>query len=393
MWQSLADELRVLSRTAFDRVINLNYGKLTAAVAEAVHGRALLQGFHVTSKGSIGDPWVDLVSRWVQSGRRWNRFHLIDVFRFHSARRIPADRWRAREAGPLSDRSVLGIQIATRCRKRTWGLQSFIEVIRGLEREVGCEILLFGEGREKAQAEHIVRSVGSRRLRNLVGKTSLEDLVDLLGACDRLLSGDTGSLHLAAYLGVPCLAVFFGPAYVFETGPYGRGHVVLQAEPPCGPCKEGENCENEMCRQFVDPETVMRLLKDEPLEPYAHRGVYVSDFDEDWMWYRPLHPKRATREDVIGFLCRGGAGDFLREPGGRMPSMSKTLQLLLGHYRVSRSVLEEVREFLECAVPKTLSAPERARLLGILENGWTQLKETHHESVGKEPVRLATAAA
>ena len=242
MWQRLADELRVPSRTAFERVINLNYGKLPAAVAEAIRGRALLQGFHVTAKGSIGDPWVDLVSRWVQSDRRWNRFHLIDVFRFHSTRRIPADRWSTRKAEPLSDRSVLGIQIATRCRKRTWGPQSFIEVIRGLEKDVGCEILLFGEGREEAQAEHIVRSVGSGRLRNLVGRTSLEDLVELLGACDRLLSGDTGSLHLAAHLGVPCLAVFFGPAYVFETGPYGRGHVVLQAEPPCGPCKEDESC-------------------------------------------------------------------------------------------------------------------------------------------------------
>jgi ADP-heptose:LPS heptosyltransferase len=393
MWQSLADELRVPSRTAFDRVINLNYGKLPAAVAEAIRGGALLQGFHVAPKSSIGDPWVDLVSRWVQSDRRWNRFHLIDVFRFHSTRRIPPDRWSAKEAGPLSDRSVLGIQIATRCRKRTWGSQNFIEVIRGLEKEVGCEILLFGEGREKAQAEHIVRSVGSRRLRNLVGKTSLEDLVDLLGACDRLLSGDTGSLHLAAHLGVPCLAVFFGPAYVFETGPYGRGHVVLQAEPPCGPCNEDESCENEMCRQFVDPQTVLRLLKDEPPPANARRGVYVSDFDEDWMWYRPLHQKQATREDVIGFLCRGGAGNFLRQPGGRMPSLSRTLQLLLGHYRVNRSVLEEACDLLECAVPKTLSDPGRARLLGILQNGWTQLKERHHESVGEEPVRLATAAA
>ena len=148
-----------------------------------------------------------------------------------------------------------------------------------------------------------------------------------------------------------------------------------------------------MCRQFVDPETVLRLLKGEPLEPDAHRGVYVSDFDEDWIWYRPLHQRRATREDVIGFLCRGGAGEYLLEPGGRMPALAKSLQLLQGHYRVNRSVLGEACEPLECAVPKTLSGPERARLLGILQNGWTQLKEMLHESVGEEPVRLATAAA
>ena len=393
LWQTLADELRSLWGTEFERIINLNYGKLPAAVAEAIRGRALLQGFYVGSETSFGDPWVDLVSRWVQSDRRWNRFHLVDVFRFHSARRIPAERWNARETRPLSDRSVLGIQIATRCEKRTWGPENFIEVIRRLVEEVGCEVLLFGEGREGLQAEHIARSVGSARLHNLVGKTSLEDLVELLAACDRLLSGDTGTLHLAAHLGVPCLAIFFGPAYVFETGPYGEGHIVLQAEPPCGPCKEDAVCDDERCRRLLNPETVLRLLKGEPAEPCLHSQVYASGFVEDWIWYRPLHRRQATREDVIGFLCRGCAGDYLRERRGRMPSLPTTLQLLLDHYRVSRSLLREVGESLESAVPETLSVPERERLQGILRKGWTQLKEMNHESIGEEPVRLGTAAA
>lgn|GEM_PF-1422286 len=393
LWQTLADELRSLWDTDFERIINLNYGRLPGALAEAIRGRAVLQGFHLGAEGSFGDPWVDLVSRWVQSDRRWNRFHLVDVFRFHSARRIPGERWSAREAGPLSDRSVLGIQIATRCEKRTWGLQNFIEVIRRLEEEVGCEVLLFGEGREAPLAERIVRSVGGARLHNMVGKTSLEDLVELLGPCDRLLSGDTGTLHLAAHLGVPCLALFFGPAYVFETGPYGQGHLVLQAEPPCGPCKEDAVCEDETCRQFLDPGTVVRLLKDDPVEPCSQSRLYISDFVEDWMWYRPLHRREATREDVMGFLCRACAGEYLGEPDGRMPSLPTTLQLLLDHYRVNRSLLGEIGESLESAVPETLPVRDRERLQGILRKGWTQLREMHDESVGEEPIRFETAAA
>jgi len=393
LWQTLADELRSLWGTDFERIINLNYGKLPGAVAESIRGGAVLQGFHTGAEDSFGDPWVDLVSRWVQSDRRWNRFHLVDVFRFHSARRVPGERWRSGEAQPLSPRSILGIQIATRCEKRTWGPQNFIEVIRRLEEEVGCEVLLFGEGREGPLAEHIVRSVGSSRLHNLVGKTSLEDLVELLGACDRLLSGDTGTLHLAAHLGVPCLAIFFGPAYVFETGPYGEGHIVLQAEPPCGPCKEDAVCEDETCRRLLDPATVLRLLKGEPVEPCLHNRVYASGFTEDWMWYRPLHRREATREDVIGFLCRGCAGDYLRERRGRMPSLPTTLQLLLDHYHVNRSLVEEVGESLDYAVPETLPVLERDRLQGILRKGWTQLKEMNDESVREEPVHLETAAA
>jgi hypothetical protein len=103
--------------------------------------------------------------------------------------------------------------------------------------------------------------------------------------------------------------------------------------------------------------------------------------------------REATREDVIGFLCRGCAGDYLLERRGRMPSLPTTLQLLLDHYRVNRSLLAEVGESLDFAVPETLPVRERERLKGILRKGWTQLKEMHDESVGEEPFRLGTATA
>ena len=393
LWRTLAGELRSLSGAGFEHVINLNFGKLAVNVAEAIRGPADLQGFHMGAEPAFGDPWVDLVSRWVQSERKYDRFHLVDVFRFHSERRIPAEQWTARAAEPLSDRSLLGVQVATRCPKRTWGPENSIQVIRRLQEEVGCEILLLGEGRERPQAEHIARTVDSDRLHNLVGKTSLEDLVEVLVECDRLLSGDTGTLHLAAYLGVPCLALFFGPAYVFETGPYGSGHTVLQAEVPCAPCKEDASCEGETCRQLVDPETVIRLLKGEPVEACPQKGLYTSAFAEDWLWYRPVHRRHATRQDVIGFIFRGCAGEVLREPDGRMPSLTTTLRLLLDHYHVNRSLLREVGESLECVIPGTLNAGARERLQGILRRGWEQLKEMHDESSREEPVRLETAAA
>jgi hypothetical protein len=393
LWRTLAGELRSPSGAGFERVINLNFGKLAVNIAEAVRGSADLRGFHMSAEPAFGDPWVDLVSRWVQSERRHNRFHLVDLFRFHSERRIPAAQWTARAAEPLSDRSLLGVQVATRCPKRTWGPDNTIRVIRRLQKEVGCEVLLLGEERERPQAEHIARTAGSGRLHNLVGKTSLEDLVEVLNECDRLLSGDTGTLHLAAYLGVPCLALFFGPAYVFETGPYGSGHTVLQAEPACAPCKEDVPCEEETCRQRVDPETVIRLLTGEPVEPSHQTGLYTSDFAEDWSWYRPVHRRHATRHDVIGFIFRGCAREVLREPYGRMPSLTTTLRLLLDHYHVNRSLLREVRESLECAVPVTPDAGDGQRLQGILRRGWEQLKEMHDESFREEPVRLETAAA
>ena len=399
LWQALADELRPLREACFERVVNLNYGKLPAAVNEAIQGETPVEGFQVGDDGSFRDPWLEMVSRLVQTNRRWNRFHLVDVFRFLSPRRVPADRVRTRESKALCDRSVLGLQIATRCPKRTWGPRNLIELIRRLQRDVGCEILLFGEGRERAQAEYILRRVGPGRIRNLVGKTSLEDLVETLAGCDRLLSGDTGTLHLAAYLGVPSLGIFFGPALVFETGPYGPGHLVLQAEPPCGPCKEdgpceaNGPCEEETCRALMPPDTVFRLLTGESVEPCPHSQVYASGFIDNWIAYRPLHRRRATRDDTIGFLYQGSAGEFLGELADRLPSRSTVLKFFLTHYGVDRALLSAVYDALEFSVPKTLRPADQERLLGILRKGWTLMKEMHDECFGEEPICLTTAAA
>jgi ADP-heptose:LPS heptosyltransferase len=393
LWQALADELRPLRGASYERVVNLNYGKLPARVIEAIRGETLVEGFQVDDDGSFRDPWLEMISRLVQSNRRWNRFHLVDVFRFLSPQRVAAGQMRTREPEVLSDRSVLGVQIATRCPKRTWGPRNLIEVIRKLQQELGCEILLLGEEREGAQAEYIVRRVGSGRVRNLVGRTSLQDLVETLGDCDRLLSGDTGTLHLAAYLGVPSLGVFFGPAYVFETGPYGPGHLVVQAEPPCGPCREDAPCDEETCRALIPPDTVLRLLKEEPVEPRPQSQVYASGLVDDWMEYRPFHRHRATRDDTIGFLYRGSAGEFLGEPADRLPSLSTVLEFLLTHYTVDRALLDEVYDALESSVPTTFHPADQDRLLGILRKGWTLLKEMHDEYIGEEPIYLTTAAA
>lgn len=393
LWPGLAEELRPVRNAPFERLINLNYGKLAAAVTEAVRGEAPVSGFHAGPEGSPGDPWVEFVSRLIQSDRRWNRFHLVDVFRFHAGRRAPFAGRDAAEPSPLSDRSVVGVQLATRCGKRTWGPESFIELLRGLAREVGCEILLLGERRETALAETVARRVGFGRLRNLAGKTSLEDLVEVLGACDRLVSGDTGTLHLAAYLGVPCLAVFFGPAYVFETGPYGKGHVVFQASLPCAPCREETVCRDERCRALVPPGPVLGVLVGETLDPEPRFEVYAPGFADDWIAYRPLHRRPACREDVIAFLYWGCAGDYLRAPLRRMPSLSTSLRLLVDHYRITRPLLQEVDASLDTAVPESLPRRDRERLRAILRKGFTELKRICHEPIREQPCRLATATA
>jgi heptosyltransferase-2 len=69
---------------------------------------------------------------------------------------------------------------------------------------------------------------------NLIGRTTLGELIGVLAACDAFLSNDSGAMHLAAALGRPVVAIF-GPTDERATAPEGD-HDVLTADVFCRPC-------------------------------------------------------------------------------------------------------------------------------------------------------------
>ena len=70
---------------------------------------------------------------------------------------------------------------------------------------------------------------------DLTGRTSLSELAAQLRRCRLLLTNDTGTMHLAAFLGVPTVAIF-GSTEPQLTGPIGEGHVVIRHHVECSPC-------------------------------------------------------------------------------------------------------------------------------------------------------------
>lgn len=60
----------------------------------------------------------------------------------------------------------------------------------------------------------------------LSGQTSIAHLVGVLGVVDGHVGGDTGTTHISAALGKPCVALF-GPTNPSRNAPYGTGHAVF----------------------------------------------------------------------------------------------------------------------------------------------------------------------
>jgi len=119
---------------------------------------------------------------------------------------------------------------------KRWLPERFAEVIRSIGESTDCRWHLVGTAKDRAVAEEIATLAGNPGyLENLCGGTTLAELIALLRGCRLVLTNDTGTMHLAALLGVQTVSIF-GSTEPRLTGPLGRGHVVLRRQVECSPC-------------------------------------------------------------------------------------------------------------------------------------------------------------
>jgi hypothetical protein len=68
-------------------------------------------------------------------------------------------------------------------------------------------------------------------------------------------------MHIASAVGTPLLALFYGGAYPWETGPYGPGNFILWPDVSCAPCRDPLFCShNFQCKESLTPAVVITAL-------------------------------------------------------------------------------------------------------------------------------------
>jgi lipopolysaccharide heptosyltransferase II len=137
---------------------------------------------------------------------------------------------------------------------KRWLPERFAEVA---EKIVG-EWVLFGTSRDEEYGAQIAAALGERCL-NLIGKTTLSELVDELRRCRLLLTNDTGTMHLATLLGVPVVAVF-GSTEPKLTGPLGTNNHVVRHQVECSPCFLRQCPLDFRCMKAVSSEEVTQTI-------------------------------------------------------------------------------------------------------------------------------------
>ena len=117
---------------------------------------------------------------------------------------------------------------------KRWLPERFAEAAAMVGRQSPVEWILFGTKNDAAIGQQIAGAIGDH-CTNRIGQTTLDQLIDELRQCRLLLTNDTGTMHLAAFVGVPVVAIF-GSTEPRLTGPLGNGHIIVRHHVECSPC-------------------------------------------------------------------------------------------------------------------------------------------------------------
>ncbi len=121
---------------------------------------------------------------------------------------------------------------------KRWGVERFAATARAVAAGQPCRWVLLGTDKDRELGSALEAVIGPDFCENLIGQTTLTGLIETLRGCRLLLSNDTGTMHLAAWLGVPTVAVF-GSTEPRLTGPVAADPTrvrVLRRQVECSPC-------------------------------------------------------------------------------------------------------------------------------------------------------------
>ncbi len=244
-------------------VYNCNFSEMTAAVCrhfdiEQVVGYRPAASF---SGGIERSPWTRLIFSMTRE-RCSSPLNLVDFWGGFASRPMEASSVNPTAKGGGGG---LGIVMAGREARRSLPAQLLAGIVKIYFSLLdGPQVYLLGSRTEQRAAVELLRFLPSSILshvHNLTGKTDWDGLFHAVRGLDAVITPDTGTMHLAAHLGVPVKAFFLSSAWCHETGPYGSGHTVWQAAPDCAPCLESAPCSNEMaCLKLLQGNNFLRSV-------------------------------------------------------------------------------------------------------------------------------------
>lgn len=304
IFKELKEVVNILNTEGFSKVINLTHSKMSAFLTSLMQCEDK-NGITVDTKGYrvIKNDWMVYFFN-AAINRNFNPFNLVDMYLLAGGMDNPAKSLvtdiNEKDKAVAADfyKSVnlkesdclIGFQPGASKSHKQWPVENFAGLASILKRRKGTKIAVFGTSSESDLAKSI-RDISGEDIIDVTGITTMQNLSAFIAKCSILITNDTGTMHVAAATQVPVIEISIGPVNFLETGPYGKGHTVIQTTVECAPCSFNISCKNPICKNTISPQEAafvsQVILGDKKINDlqtenlFLNSNIFFSGFDDD----------------------------------------------------------------------------------------------------------------
>lgn len=164
-----------------------------------------------------------------------------------------------RENG-CDDEGYIVFVLGTTWESKNYPVENWIKLtnlLKGTNRKIVC----VGDSKDKNVLNEIKEKVGINSVVDLIGKTSLREMIAVLRKATVVVGGDTGPLHIAASLNLNTVTLM-NPTSAEVVAPLNPKGIVLTADYDCNNCNKVKCPKGICCMKYIAPEKVADVVMD-----------------------------------------------------------------------------------------------------------------------------------
>ena len=255
------DIIKSSKENPYDFLINFEYGKQFKSLVNAIDAKQKIDAPDVLIPLNI-EHMVDMTKYIFKS------IVSDEVFNKSFPRIIGTSKEEIKLKYNLSDKYIIispsnSHQKRNIINYRAWENENWKELIEKLSKDI--QVVIVGNKGEY-QFFNILKPY-PKGVIDLVGKTSLSDLIGVINGANGLVATDTGTAHMASAVDTEVFALI-GPTPASQTGPYqsptNKVHII-STNLDCSPCYKTDvmwNCKDNICMKQISVNRVFDSIKD-----------------------------------------------------------------------------------------------------------------------------------
>lgn len=216
-------------------------------------------------------PRVEAESEYLLNCLRKENFPVVEntssnnYLRLTGAEKKRAERWLAKHSPAAERQKFIGVGPNSKWDSKIWAEERFGQVVEKLISERDVFPVVFGGREDREKGDRLIDfwKTGA----NAAGELTIREAAAALGRCRVYVGNDTGTMHLAAAVGTPCIGIFAAVDFEARWYPGGSGHRVFRRRVECEGCHTAICFNNRLCLDLIDSAEVLdaarELLNDE----------------------------------------------------------------------------------------------------------------------------------